>query len=62
MTEKCICPVCGKFDFTQWYQYCPICNWNHNHLQEKYMDDKKMENIMSLNEAKKAYKEGKEIY
>jgi len=62
MKEKCLCPVCGKFAFTRWYEYCATCNWNHNPLQEEFPDDKKMENIMSLNEAKQAYKDGIEIY
>lgn len=57
-----LCPVCDEFWFMKWDEYCPVCGWCHSFLQEMYPDDKKMDNIMSLNEAKQAFKEGKEIY
>ena len=57
-----LCPVCSKHTFYKWYEYCPVCNWCHSFLQEEFPNDKKYENIMSLNEAKEAYKKGEEIY
>lgn len=56
------CPVCQKYVFLEPYINCPICNWCNFELQEDHPDWKKMDNIMSLNEARVAYKEGREIY
>lgn len=57
-----ICPVCKKHYFDDGFDVCPICGWTFDIVQEKYPDAKKLGNIMSLNEAKKAYAEGKEVY
>ena len=57
-----LCPVCQQFIFPEPYMNCPICNWYNFESQEKHPDWKNMDNIMSLNEARQAYKEGKEIY
>ena len=62
MEEKVLCPVCKKHVFTELHELCPVCNWTHWFIQEMYPDDKNQDNIMSLNEAKQAYKEGKEIF
>lgn len=62
MNEKVLCPVCKKHTFTETHELCPVCNWTHWFLQEKHPDLKNMDNIMSLNEAKEAYKNGIEIY
>ncbi len=62
MNKKVICPVCGKHIFTEELELCPVCNWCHWFLQEENPNRKNMDNIMSLNEAKEAYKNGEEIY
>lgn len=62
LPESAKCPVCGKHIFTEWDETCPICNWTYSFIQEEFPDDKKCENVMSLNEARKAYAEGREIY
>lgn len=62
MNEEMLCPVCKKHIFKEMFEQCPVCNWAHWFLQEENPDYKNMDNIMSLNEAKQAYKEGKEIY
>ena len=62
MLYEHMCPVCNKHIFKQRFINCPICNWCNEELQEEHPDVGKMDNIMSLNEAKQAYKEGKEIY
>ncbi len=59
--RESLCPVCNKHMFTTGDEYCPVCDWCHSFLQENHPDDKKMDNIMSLNEARQAFKEGKEI-
>lgn len=62
LDKKSICPVCGKHFFTDWEEECPICNWVYSFIQEEFPDDIKCENVMSLNQAKKAYAEGKKIH
>lgn len=56
------CPVCERHIFKEDYDICPVCNWCHDIWQEENPDIKNMDNIMSLNEAKQAFKEGKEIF
>ena len=35
-----VCPVCGKFIFDEEgsYDFCEVCNWCDDPLQEKYPD------------------------
>lgn len=57
------CPVCGKFTF-EFYNdmdICPVCDWCNDALQEREPDYEGGANRMSLNEAKEAYKQGKQI-
>lgn len=58
----CRCPVCEKHYFEDGFDICPVCNWTNDIAQEKYPDAKKLGNFMSLNEARQAFKEGKEIF
>lgn len=62
MKYEHLCPVCQKHIFTTRYDNCPICNWCNDEIQEVFPDADNMDNIMSLNEAKQAYKDGIEIY
>ena len=57
------CPVCGKHSFSESgsYEYCPVCGWQDDILQEDEPDYGGGANRMSLNEAKEAYKNGKKI-
>lgn len=55
------CPVCGKGKLTYDGDVCPVCKWFHDIVQEKYPNEEDGENHMSLIQARKAYKEGKEI-
>ena len=55
------CPVCGKADLTDDGDVCDVCGWFHDVVQEAHPDEKDCENEMSLNEARKAYAEGREI-
>lgn len=58
---KCAC--CGKNGISEpgTVEPCSFCGWMEDPYQEHYPDAKGGANIMSLNEARKAYKEGKEI-
>ena len=57
------CPVCGKFEFPHVgsYDYCPVCGWQDDPIQEDEPDEDCCANQMSLNEAREAYKRGEKI-
>lgn len=55
------CPVCGKTRLTS-FETCPVCGWSNDYVQFEYPDMENGDNTMSLNQARKAWKEGKEIY
>lgn len=61
MKDKSLCPVCGKYRFDSEDDICQICNWIHDGYQEENPDEDSLVNIMSLNEAKKAWTEGREV-
>ena len=54
-SEKYKCPVCGGKAYGT-FGTCDNCGWCDDPAQRKYPDLKDMENKMSLNEARKAYK------
>ena len=58
--EKRRCPVCGN-SILMYFEICE-CGWQNDPLQFDNPNYKGGANEMSLNEAKRAYKEGKEIY
>lgn len=60
--EKVKCPVCEKhtFDERDDYDICPICNWENDDYQIRH-PERSGANHMSLNEARKAYREGRQI-
>ena len=58
------CPCYGKGMVTAGHEFdiCAICSWEDDDLQFENPDYRGGANSMSLNEARKAYKEGKPIY
>ena len=58
LEEKC--PICFK-DRPGIFCTCKYCGWCDDPAQREDPDLKDMENKMSLNEARKAYKEGRPI-
>ena len=58
-----LCPVCKKYEFPYRgsYDICDVCGWIDESYQEDNPDEDCLANIMSLNEARKAYAEGREI-
>lgn len=54
------CPVCNKHDLEA-FDICPSCGWENDTVQLCDPDFSGGANRMSLNEAKKAYKEGKVV-
>lgn len=57
------CPVCGKFDFEEEnnFEICEVCGWENDGVQLDNPDETDCANEMSLNEARKAWAEGKPI-
>ncbi|MCR5559648.1 MAG: hypothetical protein K6F62_04760 [Schwartzia sp.] len=66
MTEKLeyICPCCGKKGKEEEgaSDVCVYCGWEEDIVQEADPDYRGGANKMSLNEAKKAFKEGRAVY
>lgn len=58
---KQVCACCNRME-VDFYDICDICGWQNDLLQNKKADYKGGANKMSLNEAKKAYAEGREIF
>ena len=56
--------ICACFGMTEVYffDFCDVCGWQNDSLQNKYPDFKGGANQMCLNEAKEAYKKGEEIF
>lgn len=61
--NETLCPVCGKFYFSEVDsdEICEVCGWQDDKLQKMKPDYSGGANVMSLNEAKQAYKEGRAI-
>lgn len=61
--ERHLCPVCKRnlFPCHNSFKECPVCGWTDDAVQEKYPEWGNCANDMSLNEARKAYKEGRPI-
>ena len=64
--NKIRCACCGSLEVPYGEEglgyICNICGWEKDGVQEDKPDYKGGANKMSLNEAKKAYKEGKKVY
>lgn len=60
LEKKDMCPVCGEKGYGDFWT-CEHCEWCNDPAQRKHPDLKNFENKMSLNEARKAYKEGRPI-
>ena len=60
-TETMKCPVCEKSVVGD-FDVCPVCGWENDYGQRAFPNVREGANKMSLNEARKAWKEGKRIY
>ena len=58
--NKVNCPVCGEYEFEEDFDLCPVCEWQHDRVQEDEPDLAGGANTESLNEYKEAW-EQKEI-
>lgn len=62
MRKRRLCPVCGKYEFEFDGDVCAACGWEDDPVQEEDANYEGGANRMSLNQAKEAYAEGREIY
>ena len=58
-----LCPVCKKheFPFRGTFYVCDECGWIDDPFQADNPDEDCLANTMSLNEARKAYAEGRDV-
>ena len=49
------CPVCGQYEFEEDFDVCPICEWQHDRVQESDSDFCGGANEQSLNDYKAAW-------
>lgn len=57
------CACCGKETLppNSVFEICPVCGWEDDDIQNEHPDFGGGANIMSLNQAKEAYKHGKTV-
>lgn len=63
MGDEHKCPVCGQyvFEHRNCMDICDVCDWCDDAVQENDPDYRGGANRMSLNEARAAYREGRQI-
>lgn len=54
------CPCCGR-TMVKEYDICDVCLWENDPVQLWKPDQRGGANVMSLNEARKAFKEGRKV-
>lgn len=59
--KKCKCCENDSLPINSVYEICPICGWQDDDIQNNDPDFEGGANEMSLNQAMKAYKNGKKI-
>lgn len=63
MAKKIKCPVCGKYEFEEFgdYDICDECWRENDPVQYRDPDYRGGANKMRLNDARKAYREGRKV-
>ena len=62
LDTQSMCQCCNYYyGYKSEYEICPNCGWENDKVQGRDPDFRGGANKMSLNEAKKAYADGKEI-
>ena len=61
--SRLICPCCGEHYFSEedFFEICPVCGWEDDGLQRDEPDFEGGANVMSLNQARAAWKAGKQV-
>lgn len=57
------CSCCGQYEFPKEgiYEICPVCNWEDDPVQSEEHDYRGGANIMSLNEAREAFWQDRQV-
>ncbi len=57
------CPCCNKGFVDEGHEFdiCPVCGWEDDDYQFSHPDYSGGANHMSLNEARQAYREGRQV-
>lgn len=58
------CACCGQKtldDSVKYFDYCPVCGWQDDPIQNKKPDYDGGANYISLNEARKVFAEGRDL-
>lgn len=57
------CPVCGEYEFEEEnnFEICEVCGWENDGIQMDNPDEEHCANLMSLNQARQAWAEGREV-
>lgn len=58
-----LCPICGDYRFQEHddFDICPICGWENDGLQNDNPDYAGGANWMSVNQAREAFRNGKQV-
>lgn len=59
-TDKNVCPICGQSQLAE-FDICDVCEWENDLIQFDNPDFSGGANQMSVNEARKAWAEGRKI-
>ena len=57
MDMKIICACCGEETIEEEYDICPVCGWEKDRVQEKFIGMRGGANRLSLAEARELYRE-----
>lgn len=60
LNEISKCPCCGRTSVRE-YDICAECGWENDPIQFDHPDFSGGANVMSLNQARDAYRKGEEI-
>lgn len=61
--DSYLCPVCGQYTFERAGDddICDVCNWQEDPVQYEDPDEEECANLMSLNQAREAWKKGQKV-
>lgn len=57
------CPICGNLSFGEDddYENCDVCGWENDPYQRRHPDETGANNQWTINDARRAWEEGKTI-
>lgn len=57
------CSCCSRYEFPEegCYEICPVCNWEDDPVRAEEPDYRGGANVMSLNEVREAFQQGRRV-